>query len=81
MRSIVRKAQRADRKPARLIPKKTGASRPGLKVVTDRLAWMAADRADEHDSLVFSGRHPMNDPSIWEDFEEDRILAKKRKRR
>jgi hypothetical protein len=41
---------------------------------TERRLWVASDRADEGDMLTFrSCDRWMNDPSIWEDMEEERL--------
>lgn len=66
-------AQRVDRKPMRRARRRTD-----LRVVTDRVVFTANDRADEGDMLTFRGCDRwMNDISIWEDFEDDRIFAER----
>ena len=66
------------RKPMRRARRR---STTDLRVVTDHVVWTSEDRADEGDMLTFRSCDKwMNDPSIWEDMEDERIFAERAKR-
>jgi hypothetical protein len=69
-------AHRVNRTPVRKTKRRT----TDLRVVTDHVVWSHNDRADEGDMLTFrSCDRWMNDPSIWEDMSDERIIAARSK--